>query len=162
MLFRDEYPLLSPNAAIDENVGIESSLGSKIIGKWSETLQIQAATAVNQSIFIAPYNCEVVEVDISWDVASASGTVQLEHDTGTTAPGSGTALLSANSGGTANALSTAGTAYTVNKFSVAKGNFVTPDNSSFQLSKYDRLSLVFSGTQTGLVGLVVSVVLKRI
>lgn len=162
-LFRGEAPLLGSNAAIDDNLGLESSLGAKLIGTWAEIVSIgPAASAVTQSVYIAPYSVEVVEVDISWDTASASGTVQVEKLAGTTASGSGIGLISSSSSGSAVAASTAGTAATVAIYSQAKGNMITPDSSKFQLAKGDRLGVVFSGTQTGLVGLIVSIKMKRI
>ena len=54
---------------------------------------------------IAQYPCEVMAVATCWEVASGtSGIIQLEKLTGTTAPGSGDAILSAtmNTGSTAN------------------------------------------------------------
>src|SRR5258707_14422795 len=110
-LFKDEAPLLSKDSAIDEGVGIEVGIGSKLVGSWSEVFQAPIATAaVNQSFYIAPYPVEVVSFNAVWAVASTSGTIMLEKSTGTQAPASGTNVLTGtiSSAGAANTV-TAGT-----------------------------------------------------
>jgi hypothetical protein len=149
-LYKDEAPLLSSSAAVDEGLGIETSNGSKIMGSWAEVFQAPIATAaVNQSFFIAPYPVEVVGASAAWAVNSTSGNLMFEKTPGTTAVGSGNNLLTAviNSAGANNTVTT-GTLVTTSGF--------------LQLAKGDRLSAVFQGTETGLVGLVASVQLKRI
>ena len=149
-LYRDESPLLSTSAAIDEGLGIETSIGSKIVGSWSEIFQAPIATAaVNQPFYIAPYPVELVSANLIFGVNSTSGNVMIEKETGTTAVGSGNNMLSA-------VISTAGANNTVT------AGTLTTTSSFLQLAKGDRLGLVFQGTETGLVGLVISAVLKRI
>lgn len=156
-LFRAELPLLSPNAALDEGLGIEVSSGSKVVGSFQDVVFQQAQTAAPAagSIvgFIAPYPVELVSAQVIWSVASASGTLQLTHDSGVQAPGAGTALL-------VSALSTASTANTVS--AIPKAKAFAAVNSSLQFAVGDRLSLTFGGTLTGQAGLVVSVLFKRI
>lgn len=108
-----------------------------------------ATAAVNQACFIADAAYQVVGVNAVWGTASSSGTVTVEKLTGTTAPGSGTALLTGT-------ISTAATANTV-----TAGTLIATV-ATLQLAVGDRLGVVFSGTETSLVGLTVVVSLKRI
>lgn len=108
-----------------------------------------AGDAIDQNLFIADTDYEVVGVQAVWGVASSSGTLQIEKCTGTTAPGSGTDLLSST-------INTAGTANTV-----ASGSLTTTVASK-RLTSGDRLALDFGGTVTNLVNLVVVVRLKRL
>jgi hypothetical protein len=149
-LFLDEAPILSSNAAVDEGLGIETSKGSKVIGSYVVNLDnLNATTAVNQSFFIAPYPVEVVGTTAAFAVNSTSGNIMLEKTPGTTAVASGNNLLTA-------VISTAG----------ANNTVITPTlvtTSGFlQLAKGDRLSAVFQGTETGLVGGILQVQIKRI
>lgn len=157
MLFKGELPLLSPNTAIDEQVGIETSVGSKIVGQFSDALYQQAQTAIPVAgsiiAYVAPYPVELVGAQLIWGVASASGTIQLTHDTGTAAPGAGTALLGS-------VIPTSTTANTV--FTVPKSQAFAASNSSLQLAKGDRISITFAGTFTSQANLVVMGVFKRI
>lgn len=148
-LYKDEAPLLSSNTLVDEGVGIE--VGSKVVGSWAETFQAPIATlAINQSFFIAPYPVEVVAIQASWKtVAGQAATVTAEKLTGTTAPGSGTSLTST----TADLTSTINTTNTLT---------LATAPATLQLAKGDRIGALFTGTTTSLVGLVLSVVLKRI
>lgn len=133
-----------------DKAGVASSGGIKIQTSEPLTYSILAAgSAVNQSGFIADATYQVTGVQAVWATASTSGTVAIEKLTGTTAPGSGTTMQT----GTIN---TAGTANTV-----TAGTLVGTA-STLQLAVGDRIGLVFSGTQTNLVGLVVMVFLKRI
>jgi hypothetical protein len=156
-LFKDELPLLSPNSAIDEQLGIEVSVGSKLTGSWNEILysQYQSAIPTAGSIvgIIMPYPCELVGGSLIWSVASASGTIQLVKDTGTTAPGAGTALLGA-------AIPTSTTANTV--FFFPKSQAFVSNSSILQFARGDRLDVTFAGTFTAQANLVVIAQLKRI
>lgn len=149
-LFRSEVPLLSPNTAIDEGLGVELSLGSKVVGSWSEVFQAPIATAaVTQNMFIAPYACEIVGLQACWGVNSTSGNAIVQKCTGTTGAGSGLNAQTAvfDLAGANNSVATA----TLNATS-----------GTLQFAKGDRAAILFAGTMTGLVGLVVSVNLKRI
>lgn len=150
MLFKDSVELLSANTAVDDGVGVEVQKGSKVLGYWPETFgPFAAATATTESVFIAPFALELVGFQIVFGTASSSGTITIEKLTGTTAPGGGTALLTGT-------VSTAGTANTV-----LKGTLIGAPGS-LQLAAGDRLGLVFAGTATGLVGLQVEALLKKI
>jgi len=150
-LFKDESPLLSTNAAIDEGLGIETSKGSKIIGSFPVILDnLNATTAVNQSFFIAPYPVEVVSINTVYAVNSTSGNMMVEKTPGTTAVGSGNNLQTAVSDWAVNANNT-----------VVAATLVTT-SGFLQLATGDRLSAIFAGTKTGLTGGLINVVLKRI
>ncbi len=115
-----------------------------ILHRWTG----DAAQAVNRSISIARIAQKLVGANIVFGTASSSGTVTLEKLTGTTAPGSGTVLFTGT-------LSTAGTANTV----LAGTLSATPTDLVFAVG--DRLGAVFSGTETGLVGLVIEYAFQK-
>lgn len=149
-LYKDESPLLSSSAAIDEGLGVETSLGSKIVGSWVENFQAPIATAaVDQAFYIAPYAVEIVAIRASWGVNSSSGNAIVEKLTGTTAVGSGLNAQTAvfDLAGANNAVNTATLNSTV---------------STRQFAAGDRIGINFAGTMTGLVGLNIGVQLKRI
>ena len=106
------------------------------------------ATAANFSTFWNIINgVEVTKVAVSFTAASTSGTLQIEKLEGTTAPGSGTNILTS-------AFSLAGAANTV----VTK---VTRDmNSSRVFYPGDRMAFVDGGTLTNLTDLVVTIYYK--
>lgn len=118
-----------------------------VLGAGPETFILDAATAVSRTAFIADSGYQVAGVKIAFGTASASGTFTIEKLTGTQAPGGGTALLTG-------ALSTAGTANTV-----LSGTLIAT-LASLKLAAGDRIGFVFGGTQTGLVGLAVTLSLK--
>lgn len=98
-----------------------------------------AATAANYGVFfIAPYPCLFVSAsEVHGVVGGANAKVTVEKLTGTTASGSGTALLMSSFDLTA-------TANTVQNR--VGGNF---QNSVFNLATGDRLGLTTTGTLTG-------------
>ena len=109
------------------------------------------AAIVDAPFFIAPFNCEIVAINGVWDVVSSGATnVQVGRDTGTTAAGSGVALISNDSN--AGLQSDAGAR--------------TPESATWvnaqanHLLTGDRLSINPSGTLTALVGVVLNVTLK--
>lgn len=135
-----------------DNTGVVKAGSGAVIIQTTEPLAfaIPAATqAVNQAVFISDNTYQVTGVNAVWGTASTSGTVTVEKLTGTTAPGSGTAMLTGT-------ISTAGTANTVT------AGTLTGTVGTLQLAAGDRLGLVFSGTETNLVGLCVVVSIKRI
>jgi hypothetical protein len=157
-IFKDDAPILGVNAAIDEGLGIETNVGSKIIGSFEEVLYAQfqgsIPTAGSVTTFIAPYPLELIGGAIIWGGASASGTIQLVHDgAGVVVPGAGTALLGSP-------IPTSTTANTVFKF--PKSQAFANVNSSLQLAAYDKLTITFAGTFTGQTNLVVMAQFKRI
>lgn len=113
------------------------------------TANLDAATAVSRSIYIAAVALQVANVNIVFGTASASGTFTIEKLTGTQAPGGGTVMLTGT-------ISTAGTANTV-----LPGTLVAT-LATLQLAAGNRIGAVFSGTETGLVGLNISITLQRI
>lgn len=112
------------------------------------TANFDAATCVSRSIYIAATTLQVANVNVVFGTASASGTVTVEHLTGTQAPGGGTVMLTGT-------LSTAGTANTV-----LAGTLVATV-ATLQLAAGDRIGLVVAGTQTGLVGFDIAITLTR-
>lgn len=106
------------------------------------------ATAANYSTFWNIINgIEVTKVSVSFTTASTSGTLQIEKLEGTTAPGSGTNILTS-------AFSLSGTANTV----MTK---TTRDmNSSRVFYPGDRMAFVDGGTLTNLTDLVVTIYYK--
>lgn len=101
------------------------------------------ATAANYGVFfIAPFVCNLTSVRVAFQVASTSGTLQIEKLERTQILDAGTALL-------VSALSLSGTANTV-----ASGSLVLT-SPSLQLAVGDRLALKDAGTLTNLVGLCV-------
>jgi formylmethanofuran dehydrogenase subunit C len=107
-----------------------------------------AATTTSQSVFIADAAYKVVSVQEVHGTASTSGTLMVEGCSGTTAPGSGTAMLTGT-------VSLAGAANTV-----LSGTLKT--DTSVNLAAGDRLSLKFAGTMTNLANGVVVIKLHRI
>jgi hypothetical protein len=165
-LFRDEAPLLGPNVAIDEGYGIETSVGSKILGSFEELLfqqMQQSAPAAGTVIgFIAPYAVELIGGAYIYGVTSSSGTFQLTHDTGVVAPGAGTALLTttANIALTANTILYFGSPSYAGAAGLAFASPVT--SAKVQLAKGDRISVTFGGTLTGLANMTIMGLFKRI
>jgi len=105
--------------------------------------------AVSSALFIADESYQITAVRASWGVASISMNFNIEKLTGTTAPGSGTALLQS-------VIDTSGTANTV------ISGTLTATTSALQLAVGDRIGMKIAGTITSLVGLVVIITLKRI
>lgn len=105
------------------------------------------AASVSQIIFACPANqtFQISEVRTIFSTASSSGVAKLEVLTGTTAPGSGTAI-------TGN-IALSGTANTLT---------VTAPTTAVVLAAGSRVNVILSGTMTGLVGGYLQVTLKRI
>lgn len=125
---------------------------AKQIGVWAEhvsLLDAAAAVANHGNVYIAPYPVQLVGVQLIYSVASTSGTLTVEKLTGTTASGSGTALLTAP-------ITTSTTANTVKP-----GTLITTV-TSLTLAAGDRFGLVHAGTQTNLVGLAVSLLIQKV
>lgn len=105
--------------------------------------------AVSSALFIADEAYQITAVRAAWGVASVSATFNIEKLTGTTAPGSGTALLQS-------VIDTSTTANTVNT------GTLTGTIGSLQLAVGDRVGVKIAGTITSLVGGVLTITLKRI
>lgn len=108
------------------------------------------ALDVSQGIFIADRAYEVLSIKAVWGVAGGLAAVlNVEKLTGTTAPGSGTALLASDIDLTA----TANTVVT---------GTLTSTGADLLLASGNRIGLKLGGTLTGLVGCCLSIVLKRL
>lgn len=113
-----------------------------------ETAQVQlTAASVSGILFACPagQTYQISEVRTIFSTASSSGTATVEYLTGTTAPGSGTALTGA--------ITLSGTANTLK---------VTAPTASKIMAAGDRLNVIIAGTMTGLVGGYIQVTLKRV
>ena len=113
-----------------------------------------ASYATDRSIFTAPYDCTVQSINEVHSVVGSDGgavNLQITKDTGTTAPGAGTDLLSNNTNAGFDLKSTINT--------VVYGAFKA--GVSRKLSRGDRLSLDFAGDHTDVNGLTVTIVVNR-
>jgi hypothetical protein len=108
-----------------------------------------APSAGSQTFFLADRNYRITGVSTVFGTASTSGTVTVNKDSGTSAPGAGTAVLTG-------AMSLAGTANTV-----VNGTLVATQ-ATLQLAAGDRLSITLAGTLTSLAEAIVSVGLQPI
>lgn len=97
------------------------------------------ATDATRTVMIATRVLRLKSAKVVWTTGSSSGTLQLEKCTGTTAPGSGTVLLSGT-------MTLAGTGNTV-----VSGSVLTTV-ASITFAAGDRLGIVIAGTMTNLVG----------
>ena len=103
-----------------------------------------------QGIFLANRDMTITGVSMIWSAPGTNGgtvTMDVTHETSTTAPGSGTSILTA-------AQSVKGAANTV------VNPALTATVAQLQLLAGDRLSLKTTGTLTGLAGLVVCVYMQ--
>lgn len=110
------------------------------------------AASVDKHIFTAPFACRVLSIrEIHSVVGGASAAVRLRKITDTSAPG-------AAAGATVKELTTAAFDLTATINTTQVGTLVAAANpvrnSDFWLAAGDKLALDFSGTLTGLVGLV--------
>lgn len=153
MLFKDEAPVLSRSAAVESDVpnqsgGTSRSTKSNLI-PLEHNINVQlTASSASQQIFVADDYYQLVAVKEAHGTASTSGTLQVEHLTGTQASGAGTSMLTGT-------MSLSGTANTV-----ISGTLVST-LSTLQLAPGDRLGLVIAGTMTNLANCAVSLFLKR-
>lgn len=159
---RDDNAVFGPATSVEINNGAGAPLLAKLQVMEPVTfLAATAAGAVTQTIFICPPSAsaasgfpplgtyQVVGASLVFSTASASGTYQVEKAIGTTAPGSGTNLLTGT-------MSTAGTANTV-----VNGTVVTNPNT-LTLNPGDRINVVTGGTQTSLVDLAIMIYMIRV
>lgn len=104
--------------------------------------------ATDRNLFVAPIACTLVAASCSFAVAAGGASVlQLTKDTGTTAPGAGTDILTNNTN----------TGYDLN----AAAN--TPQVGTFAATSFaigDRLSMDFANAIQSSAGLVISIILK--
>lgn len=104
--------------------------------------------AVDRALFVAPIACALVAVSESHGVAAGGASVlQLVKDTGTTAPGAGTDILTNNTN----------TGFDLN----ATAN--TPQVGTFAATTFaigDRISFDFANTIQSTAGIIISIILK--
>lgn len=104
--------------------------------------------ATDRALFVAPIACSLVAASESHAVAAGGASVlQLVKDTGTTAPGAGTDILTNNTN----------TGFDLN----ATAN--TPQVGTFAATSFavgDRLSMDFANTIQSTAGLVISIILR--
>lgn len=105
--------------------------------------------AVSSALYVVDETCQLTSATCAWGVASVSATFNIEKLTGTTAPGSGTALLTA-------VIDTSTTANTVNT------GALTGTVSSLQFSIGDRVGVKIAGTITSLVGAVLTLTFRKL
>lgn len=120
-----------------------ASFSSVMSASWQQA-QGAAPSAGSFTILLATRPVRVTFASVVFSTTSTSGTVTVTKDTGTQAPGAGTALLTAP-------MSLSGTANTV-----VNGTLIAT-LSTLTLAAGNRLALTFAGTLTGLAGANVSV-----
>ena len=125
------------------------SINGIIISPY-ETLTVPiSASTVSTTVFTCDQTYQLVSISEVHGTASTSGTLMAEKCTGTTAPGSGTALLTGT-------MSLSGTANTV-----VNGTLVsTLGTTNFAVG--ERLSIKIAGTMTNLANGCVTIILRRI
>jgi hypothetical protein len=102
------------------------------------------ANSVDENVFIAPFACKLVRAQEAHSVVGGAGAqVDVKKCTGTTAPASGTSML-----GSVFDLTSGVAVNTVTDKTLATSS------STLTLAAGDRVSLDFTGTLTGLVGVV--------
>lgn len=112
--------------------------------------RVLGALDVSQTIFIADEPLQITAIKAVWGVVGgAAAVLNVEKLTGTTAPGSGTALLTSSFDLTT-------TVNTVNT------GALTATLASLQLAVGDRLSAKLGGVLTGLVGCCLVITFKKI
>jgi hypothetical protein len=121
------------------------------------SMHAQAATAmVDQSFFLADRAYQVVGINFVHAVAETTAATllcQVTKDTGTNAPGAGTDLLTNNTNTGFDCKATANT---------VQNGTLTATAASLVLAAGDRLSVDFSAAATELVGVTITVILKRV
>ena len=124
---------------VDDATGVE--LNGSNFGVEVNLTSIGVLEVVTRTMFVCRRPMRFRAVSLSFGVTSTSGTMTVEKLTGTTAPGSGTALLTGT-------MSMSGTANTV-----VNGTLIATD-ASLLFASGDRVGFVFAGTVTNLVGFV--------
>lgn len=115
-----------------------------------------ATEMVDQSFFVANAAYQVTAIRQVHAVAESTAAtlnIQVTKDTGTNAPGAGTDLLTNNTNAGFDGKATANTVQT---------GTLTATTASLQLAAGDRLSVDFSASATELVGVTITVTLKKI
>lgn len=161
-LVRNQNDVLGPNSAIELPNGASASefVGTQLIEVFP-FFSAAAPAAGSQVMFIVPPAPSSASgtlplgkylflgAQVFYTTASTSGTLQFFHDTGTQAPGAGTAISASQTLGTAGPL----TVYVPQSSGLALATQV--------FSPGDRLSFTLGGTLTGQANLSVSVYVAR-
>ena len=114
------------------------------------------ASLADQAVFLADRSYQVVAISEIHATAGTDGgavNLQVTKDTGTTAPGAGTDLLTNNANAGFNLKGTANT---------VQAGTLTVTAASLLLAAGDRLSVDFAGVLTTLAGVLVHVRLRRL
>lgn len=136
--------------------------GKQLVGETAgDTITVSCKQAANgvladEAFFVADRVYEVVGISQVHSVAGSDGgavNLQVTKDTGTNAPGAGTDLLTNNTNAGFNLKSTANT--------VQVGTLVATQATK-RLAIGDRLSIDYAGVLTAVVGVVVTVRLRRL
>jgi hypothetical protein len=128
------------------------SAAGAIAGSTFPVIYREKSSQSTQSIFLADAAYQVIAIEEVHSTAGSDGgtvTISFSKDTGTTAPGAGTGLVTA-------ALSLKTTANT------PQAATLSATAADLVMAAGDRLAVVYSGTLTALVGVVVVVTLKRL
>lgn len=126
------------------------SVAGLVSGQYLTVSYIGQTTeaATDRALFVAPIACSLVSASESHAVAAGGASaLQLVKDTGTTAPGAGTDILTNNTN----------TGFDLN----ATAN--TPQVGTFAATSFavgDRLSMDFANTIQSTAGLVISIILR--
>lgn len=129
---------------------IKSDGGGFIPGFEYVTFSGVTTTAGSSTVYIQPndgFTYQVAGFEVTFSTTSSSGTITINVDASTNAPGAGTAQLTGT-------VSLAGTANTP-----VSGTVIT---SPTTISNGSRISYTTAGTLTGLAGCVGTIILKRI
>lgn len=138
-----------PSISIAQTAG-STTIGNIIVPQTLFVTNVFNALSVTTSILVADAAYQITAVKAVWGVAGGLAAVlNVEKLTGTTAPGSGTALLSSD-------IDLTGAANTVNT------GALTATAGNLQLAAGDRIGCKLGGTLTGLIGCVLTITLKRI
>ncbi len=143
----------SPTVATGKTLAVTDAdkltVGGKIVPQYLILNVPMNAASVDQWVFVADAAYELDTVELSYTVASTSGTFDLKKSTTVQAPASGGTMLT----GTVDISQTANTVYAGTKHGT-EGNR--------RLADGNKLSVCFTGTMTGLAGGVVTIRLFRV
>jgi|SRR5215472_11649984 len=161
--FRDDNPILGPNAAIEmlNGAGASTLVGVPLITQATffsaaapsagSTIMFQTPLGVSNALGNPALGSYIfLGASVFYSTASSSGTIRFFHDTGTQAAGAGTAVSASTS------LSTAASSGVY--IPVSSGL----SNANLVYSATDRLSFTLGGTLTGLVNLYVTAYMARV
>lgn len=147
---KTKLPVILSGTAATLTVGGASTFTGAIAGTYFTVNYIGQTTeaATDRTLFVAPIACALVAASESHAVAAGGASaLQLVKDTGTTAPGAGTDILTNNTNSGFDLAATAN----------------TPQVGTFAATTFavgDRLSMDFAQAIQSTAGLVISIILK--